>query len=111
MDLEKLNRERIFISEVFSENKEEVVVAGWVHNTRELGKIRFIVLKDCTGIIQAVGFKGKTDDEIFETLNSVMRESVVCLKGSVKESKQAPGGKRNRSLGNPCIKPRKRFAH
>ena len=88
-----MDAERMPISEVFSEKEKEVVVAGWVHNTRELGKIRFIILKDSTGMVQVIGFMGKTDDEIFEKMNNVARESVIRVKGSVKESEQAPGGK------------------
>ncbi|MGD9276004.1 MAG: aspartate--tRNA(Asn) ligase [Candidatus Pacearchaeota archaeon] len=93
INLQELTKNRIHINEVFKEDKKEVELAGWVSNTRGLGKIRFMLLRDLTGIIQIVGVKGETSDEIFNLMDSVSRESVVYVKGSVKDSKQAPGGK------------------
>ena len=71
----------------------KIEVYGWVHDSRDLSKIRFIVLKDVTGRIQITGVKGKTKDSIFKLMNSITRESVIKIKGELKESKQAPGGK------------------
>ena len=93
IDLQKISKNRILISEVFKSKKNKVEVAGWVHNTRGLGKIRFLLLRDISGIVQIVGVKGEISDEIFKIIDSVSRESVVYVSGSVKESKQAPGGK------------------
>ncbi len=83
---------RTYIEEAFSK-AGEVELFGWVHDIRALGKIRFLVLRDKTGRIQIVGVKGEVDDKIFETMDSVSRESVIRVKGVLKESKQAPGGK------------------
>ena len=93
MDLEKLNKNRTLIKDVFSGKSKKVEVAGWVHNTRGLGKIRFLLLRDVSGIIQITAVKGKVSDEIFKSMNNVSRESVVYVKGVVKDSKQAPGGR------------------
>jgi len=84
--------ERIHIKGAFSK-KGDVELQGWVHDTRDLSKVRFLVLKDVSGRIQCVGLKGKTDENVFALMNSVSRESVVRIVGEVKESKQAPGGK------------------
>jgi len=84
--------ERTYIKDAF-EKKGEVELKGWVHDTRDLSKVRFLVLKDITGRIQCVGLKSKTEANIFELMNSINRESVVRIIGEVKESKQAPGGK------------------
>ncbi len=83
---------RIYIEEAFKKT-EEVEVAGWVHDSRALGKVRFLVLRDKTGRIQIVGVKGDVEDKVFEIMDSVSRESVIRVKGMLKESKQAPGGK------------------
>lgn len=93
MDLEKLNKERILIGEIFSKSPKKVVVTGWVNNTRELGKIKFLLLKDSTGVVQVTAVKGKVSDSLFDSMDKISRESVVYVKGEVKESKQAPGGK------------------
>lgn len=88
MDINK----RIYIKDAFAK-KGEVEVYGWVHDVRNLSKIRFLVLRDITGRMQVVGVRGETKDKIFELMNSVSRESVVRIKGKLKSSKQAPGGK------------------
>jgi len=75
------------------EKKGEVELYGWVHDTRDLSKIRFIVLRDISGRIQVCGVKGETEEDIFELMKTIPRESVVRIKGHLKESKQAPGGK------------------
>ncbi len=93
IDLEKFNKNRTFVKDVFSSKKNKVEVAGWVHNTRGLGKIRFLVLRDLSGIVQVTAVKGKVSEEVFEIIDKISRESVVYVKGSVKPSKQAPGGK------------------
>ena len=84
-------KNRIVIKEAFKSKKFEI--AGWVHNTRGLGKIKFLLLRDVSGLIQVTAVKGKVEKEIFEAIDKVSRESVVYVKGSVKDSKQAPGGK------------------
>ncbi len=88
MDISK----RTYIRDAFNK-KGEVELYGWVHDIRDLSKIRFIVLRDITGRIQIVGVKGETSEKVFDLMNSISRESVVRIKGAVKESKQAPGGK------------------
>ena len=93
MNLKKLNEKRVLVKDVFSKSKKNVEVAGWVSNIRGLGKIRFLLLRDVSGIIQITAVKGKVSDEIFKSIDDVSRESVVYVKGVVKDSKQAPGGK------------------
>lgn len=75
------------------EKTGKVEITGWVHDTRDLGKVRFLVLKDITGRIQITSVNGKVSEEIFKLTDSIPRESVVKVIGNLKESKQAPGGK------------------
>lgn len=85
---------RILIAEAFSKKAgEKVKLAGWVHEVRALGKIKFLVLRDMTGRMQTVAFRGETPEEAFEKVGKINRESVVIIEGAVKDSKQAPGGK------------------
>ncbi|VVB66653.1 Aspartate--tRNA(Asp/Asn) ligase [Candidatus Gugararchaeum adminiculabundum] len=70
---------------------KEVTVAGWVHETRDLGKIRFILLRDRTGKVQVIGKKGIVDDSLLALMSQV-KETVLQIKGKVKASPQAPGG-------------------
>jgi nondiscriminating aspartyl-tRNA synthetase len=85
-------KNRTYIKDVFNK-KGEVELFGWVYDTRDLSKIRFLILRDISGRIQCVGIKSEIDEKVFELMNKVSRESVVKIKGEIKDSKQAPGGK------------------
>ena len=84
--------ERSYIEEVLKKKTGKVKIAGWVHDTRSLGKIKFLVLRDLTGIIQVTAVKDKAKNEIFAILDRINRESVVEVEGKIVKSKQAPGG-------------------
>jgi len=84
--------ERTYISDAF-EKKGKVLLKGWVHEVRDLSKVRFVILRDTSGTIQTVGIKGETTEKAFETMKEISRETVVEIEGEVKDSKQAPGGK------------------
>jgi len=85
-------KNRILVRDAFKE-KGKVEVAGWVQLTRDLSKIKFILLRDVSGVIQITGIKGKTPESIFKDMEKIPRESVVYVSGTVKDSKQAPGGR------------------
>ncbi|MBU3913492.1 MAG: aspartate--tRNA(Asn) ligase [Nanoarchaeota archaeon] len=80
--------ERSYIRDVLKGKEEQVLVKGWVHETRALGKVRFMLVRDITGIIQIVATK---DSKVFELMNQ-SRENVVSVSGKATRSKQAPGG-------------------
>ncbi len=81
--------ERSYIKDVFEKGKEEkVLIKGWVHDTRDLGKVRFMLVKDMSGIIQVVSTK---KESVFKAM-APSRESVVIVEGKAVKSKQAPGG-------------------
>ena len=83
---------RVYVSEIIPDIAESTVdLAGWVHETRDHGKIRFLILRDKSGVVQCIGKKGAMPDDLFEKL-SQPKETVISLKGIVKLSKQAPGG-------------------
>ncbi len=86
--------DRNYVKEVFEkEEGDKVRLQGWVHETRDLKKVRFLILKDITGRVQVTGVDGKTDTETFDLLDNLKRESAVEVVGIVKDSKQSPGGK------------------
>lgn len=70
---------RSYISELKSGQK--VLLKGWVFEIRELGKMKFILLRDASGIVQCVlkqGSKGFNEE--------LTLESVVSIKGKVKKA-------------------------
>jgi len=70
---------------------KEVILAGWVHEVRETGKITFLVLRDSTGIVQLIAKKGEVDDKIIKAM-SLPKESVIKVKGTVKKNSEAKKG-------------------
>ena len=75
-----------------AEPGEEVTVAGWVHEIRDLGGIAFLILRDTTGRIQVKFEKEEMDDDLVETGTEVTRESVVRVTGAVEAEERAPTG-------------------
>ncbi len=71
-----------------SMNGKEVTLCGWVHEIRELGKLKFLLLRDSTGIVQITGKRGVTDDETYRAM-SLPKESVVQVTGTVSENREA----------------------
>ncbi|MBI2631848.1 aspartate--tRNA(Asn) ligase [Candidatus Pacearchaeota archaeon] len=94
VDLQKLNKERIFLGNLTAKDDgKKVVVAGWLYDSRDLGKIRFALLRDISGEIQVTATKGEVKEDIFKAMTSVSRESVVVISGIVKKSDKAPLGR------------------
>ncbi len=83
---------KISIKDLSDHVGEEVVLDGWLYNKRSSGKIKFIVLRDGTGYLQCVYFKGNVSDEVFEIADKIGQESSITVTGKVKEEKRAPGG-------------------
>ena len=52
----------VYIENLSEHVGKEVKIYGWVYNKRSSGKIRFILVRDGTGILQCVMAKGETPD-------------------------------------------------
>ncbi len=62
-------------------------LAGWIEESRNLGKIAFLVVRDRTGTFQVVLPKGKVPDDMFESLTKLNRESVIAVEGKIAPTK------------------------
>jgi len=71
---------------------KDVCVEGWVQDTRTLGGIAFVILRDRYGVIQVAVPKKKVTPELFAGITTVPRESVLRVTGAVKQSQQARAG-------------------
>jgi len=83
---------RILINDLKDNKNKEVLIKGWVQEIRNLNKIKFLILRDKTGEMQTVAFKGETEQESFEKINDITKESVVEIIGTVKENKESRYG-------------------
>jgi len=63
-----------------------------VSRIRDLGRVKFVIIRDREGYIQTVAKKNDTPDEALETIERLDREDVVRVKGVLKRNPQAPGG-------------------
>jgi asparaginyl-tRNA synthetase len=70
----------------------EVTLRGWVYHKTGKGKLQFIQLRDGTGVVQCVLFKGNVSDEVFEDAKRLTQESSIIVTGTVREEQRAPGG-------------------
>jgi len=71
---------------------KEVVVAGWVWELRDIGKVKFLVLRDREGFVQVTLKAGKTPDHVFKAFADLGREDVVVVRGVVEASRIAKRG-------------------
>ena len=71
---------------------QEVIVMGWVHSIRALGKIIFVILRDREGTVQIVVPKQKVGEELFSQIKKLGAEDVIAVKGKVIANEKAPNG-------------------
>ncbi|MCX6801235.1 MAG: aspartate--tRNA(Asn) ligase [Candidatus Diapherotrites archaeon] len=84
--------ERTLFSDCPKKAGQRVSVSGWVQENRDMGGLRFVILKDCSGLLQIVIVKKATSKEINDAVSGLTRESVVEIEGALKASEKAPNG-------------------
>ncbi len=84
--------EGIPIEDLYSKKGKEVVTRGWIHHFRKMGKAIFIVLRESGNYIQCIAKPQNMDEENYHIAAKLTRETVVHIRGEVKEDKRAPYG-------------------
>jgi len=75
-----------YTDEIESAKGGKVVLAGWVHDTKELARMRFIWLRDRQGVAQVTIVKANATPEILKASESLGKEDVITVEGTpVKE--------------------------
>ena len=82
----------IYIENAGEHEGREVTLRGWIYNRRSSGKLQFILLRDGTGVMQCVAFKGNFTPERFAELDRLTQESSLEISGSVRKDVRSPGG-------------------
>jgi len=62
---------------------KEITLYGWVDFLRDVGNLKFIILRDREGAVQIVADKGKLKEEIFSIVKSLGLEDCIKVKGEV----------------------------
>lgn len=81
----------VYVEDIGGYVGKEVSVRGWVYHLRSSGKIRFVVVRDGTGLIQCV-IAESDSEEAFARFEDLTQESSCIVSGTVREDKRAPGG-------------------
>jgi len=84
--------DRVYIGELRAHIGDRVTIRGWVHNKRSSGKIRFLLVRDGTGVVQSVLSKGDAPDKLFQLFDELTQESSLAVRGTVRADERAPGG-------------------
>lgn len=88
----KMFENRKYVEELKKNVGKTVTLAGWVHDTRILGGINFVLLRDRTGIGQITTPKKKVSDAVLKIVESLRQEDVIVVYGKVVKSKIAKLG-------------------
>jgi len=84
--------ETVIIKNLGKYSGQEVKINGWVYNTRSVGKIWFLILRDGSGLLQCVVVNGECDSESFNLEQDLNQEDSVTITGLVKKEPRAVGG-------------------
>ncbi len=82
----------IYIADISKYEGKDVTLKGWLYNKRSSGKIKFIILRDGTGMIQCVAVKSEIEAEYFDLIEEIQIESSIEITGTVREDKRSPWG-------------------
>lgn len=79
---------RILSGQLAAHVGEEVLVKGWLHSIRSLGKINFVLLRDREGVMQIV----VEDKEQYTQIKNLQPGSILYVTGEVKEASNLESG-------------------
>ena len=82
----------VYINELGKHDGERVTVRGWLMHHRDQKRLQFLNLRDGTGTVQAVAFKGDFSPEKWEIFPGLTQESSLIVTGTVRKDERAPGG-------------------
>lgn len=82
----------VYVEDIAAYKDQDVEIRGWVYNKTSMGKVRFILVRDGTGIIQATAFGRDGSNPLFASFDALTQESSLIVRGRVREDKRAPGG-------------------
>jgi len=80
------------ISELPAHAGQTVRVRGWVTHVRSSGKVAFVVMRDGSGLLQAVLVKSAVSPEAWERFGKLTQETSIEIEGEARPDARAPGG-------------------
>jgi len=80
------------IADISRYEGQDVELRGWLYSRRSSGKLHFLQLRDGSGTVQAVVFKGDVSPELFAAADHLGQESSLVLRGTVRKDARSPLG-------------------
>ncbi|HEX9724698.1 MAG TPA: asparagine--tRNA ligase [Vicinamibacteria bacterium] len=82
----------VYIADIAAHDGKEVTISGWLVRRRSSGKVQFLILRDGSGVVQAVLSKAEVPPDQWERASELTMESSLVLRGKVRKDERAPGG-------------------
>ena len=79
---------RTLSKEAKSKQGERILIKGWLHSLRILGKINFLIVRDRAGLVQVVVEKGGE----FKKIKDLQPGSILAIEGEVQKAEQTELG-------------------
>ncbi len=76
---------RTYVSDLKDFVGKKVELKGWAYNTRSSGKVKFLELRDGTGIVPCILFRGECQDQALEVFEKVTQECTLRITGLVRQ--------------------------
>ncbi len=83
---------RIRISDMKDFVGQTVDISGWLYNSRSGGKVLFLILRDGSGLCQAILEKNDDTAEAFQQVKHLGQESSIVVTGQVRQEPRSVGG-------------------
>jgi asparaginyl-tRNA synthetase len=64
---------------------QTVHLRGWAYNTRSSGKVKFLELRDGSGVVACIFVRGECDDSAFESFEKITQECSLTVSGVVRK--------------------------
>jgi asparaginyl-tRNA synthetase len=81
-----------YINDLHKKVGQVATIRGWLYTKRSSGKVRFLILRDGTGLVQGVMVKNKIPETDFAAFDGLTQESALVVTGLVRAEPRAPGG-------------------
>lgn len=82
----------VYIDQLSHHVGETVTLRGWLYNKRSSGKIKFLMLRDGTGLCQCVVVRAAVGEDVWNAADSLTQESSFTVTGTVRKEERAAGG-------------------
>ncbi len=83
---------RVYVEDLSRHVGEDVEIAGWLYIQRGNNKLRFLQVRDGSGIVQCIVAKSDLGEEVFELAKGMTQECSLKVRGTVNADERAPGG-------------------